>query len=762
MRSLPRAVWLSCAWLPVLAAVSWPSVAQPIGAVATTDGPPVPTPPAVVARDDQGRVTLRATRLDEALALDGRLDEPIYARVPYAGDFIQQEPTEGAPATEQTHVWVFFDRRNVYVTVRCFDEAPDTILANELRRDHGNIYSNDNVTVVLDTFHDRRNAFLFQTNALGALRDGQVTGERNHNVDWSTVWDVKTGRFPNGWVVEMAIPFKSIRYRPGTEQVWGFNVARVIRRKNEFQYLTPIPASYGVRGIFKLSSAATLIGIEPPDGSRNLEIKPYALASLTTNLGATPVFANHLGGDVGIDAKYGLTRGLTADFTYNTDFAQVEADEQQVNLTRFSLFFPEKREFFLEGQGIFEFGGVGRRRSASVQDDADVPILFFSRQIGLSEGQAVPIVAGARLTGRIGPYSIGALDIGTRDSSTGEAAATNFSVVRLKRDVLRRSTVGILGTLRSPSVDGIGNNVVGGVDASLAFFQDLAINAYYAKSSTNGRAGDATSYRAQLDYQADRYGVQVEHLLVGDGFRPEIGFLRREAFRRNFVEARFSPRPARVPAIRKLIYQGSLDYITGTGGALETRAATLTFQSEMQNGDLWTVDHVRSFESLDEDFAIATDVTIPPGAYTFQDVGLSYRLGPQRPLTGTISVRRGSFFDGHRSEAGLSGRWGISPRLSIEPRISGSWVDLPSGRFTAALLGGRANVTFGPRMQLSTLAQYNSGSHALSVNIRARWEYQPGSDLFVVYSEGRDTFGRGSTQLRNRSVAVKLTRLIRY
>ncbi len=737
------------------------STAQTIASRATIDGPTL-TPPAVVARDDQGRVTLRATRLDQPLVLDGRLDEAIYSQTPYAGDFIQQEPIEGSPASQETRVWVFFDQRHVYVTIRCFDDAPDTIVADELRRDHGNIYRNDNVTVVFDTFYDRRNAFLFQTNALGALRDGQVTGERNHNSDWSTVWDVRTGRQPDGWTVEMAIPFKSLRYRPGREQIWGFNVARVIRRLNETHYLTPIPASYGVRGVFKLSSAATLVGIEPPDAARNLEIKPYALSSLTTNLSATPAFSNDVAGEVGVDAKYGVTRGLTADFTYNTDFAQVEEDEQQVNLTRFSLFFPEKREFFLEGQGIFDFGGVGRRRSASAQASPDVPILFFSRRIGLSEGQAVPIVAGARLTGRAGPYSIGALNIQTSASEAVGAVSTNFTTLRLRRDILRRSTIGMLGTLRTPSADGTGSNVAGGVDASLAFFQDLAVNAYYAKSSTPGRSGDETSYRAQLDYQADRYGLQVEHLKVGADFDPEVGFLRRDDFRRNFVEARFSPRPLRIPTVRKLVFQGALDYITSTAGDLETRVATLTFQSEMQGGDLWSVAYNRSLEALDEPFPIASDVTIPIGTYRFQDVGLSYRTRPQHALTGTASLSRGSFFGGHRTEAAFRGRWGISPRFSLEPRISGNWVDVPWGRFRATVLGARANVTLSPRLVVATLVQYNSSNATLSANFRARWEYRPGSDLFIVYNEGRDTLAHGSPGLKNRSVAVKFTRLMRY
>ncbi|MFH1573212.1 MAG: DUF5916 domain-containing protein, partial [Acidobacteriota bacterium] len=394
------------------------------------DGPPAPVPPEVITRDAAGHATLRAVRLAEPLRLDSRLEEEVYGSVPPAGGFIQQDPGEGEPATEQTETWVFFDDKNLYIAARCYDSRPDKMVANELRRDSFNIYLNDNFSVLLDTFFDQRNGFVFYTNPVGGLFDGYITDERDNNRDWNTVWDSRTQRTEDGWTLEMVIPFKSLRYKPGNPQVWGVNFRRIIRSKNEHSYLTAVPRSYGGRGIMKVSSAATLVGVEAPESGINLEVKPYAIANLKTDLAAEPPYSNDFNPNAGFDAKLGVTRGLTADFTVNTDFAQVENDEQQVNLTRFSLFFPEKRDFFLEGAGIFAFGGAGgggggRGGGGGGGLQSLAPILFYSRRIGISEGLDVPILAGGRLTGRAGAYTIGVLNLQTAEKSEAEAPATN-------------------------------------------------------------------------------------------------------------------------------------------------------------------------------------------------------------------------------------------------------------------------------------------------------------------------------------------------
>ncbi|MFN7981941.1 MAG: DUF5916 domain-containing protein [Vicinamibacterales bacterium] len=301
-------------------------------------------------------------RIDKPLVLDGRLDDEVYARVKPVNGFIQQEPHEGQPATEDTDFWVFYDDNNLYLAGRMWDSQPERIQANELRRDNRNIGQNDSFSVSLDTFYDRRSGYYFQTNSIGGVRDAIVADERvGNNFDWNTVWDTRSARFDGGWTSEMVIPFKSLRYKQTRDQVWSVNVRRVVRWKNETSYLSPVPASYGGPGATRFNVAATLVGIQVPTRSSNLEVKPYVIGGLTTNNLATPVVSNDPHGDFGVDAKYGITRSLTFDFTYNTDFAQVEEDEQQVNLTRFSQFFPERRDFFLEGQGLFEFASVRTR-----------------------------------------------------------------------------------------------------------------------------------------------------------------------------------------------------------------------------------------------------------------------------------------------------------------------------------------------------------------------------------------------------------------
>src|SRR5689334_22842979 len=377
-------------WLSASPALADP---QGPGSVNAGDGPPSPVAPAVITRDDKGGATVRAVRIDKPLKIDGQLDEDVYRTVPAAGDFIMQDPRDGDKATEQTDTWVFFDDTNLYVAARCWDDHPERWVMTELRRDNNNIIQNENLSVALDTFHDRRNGFFFQTTPLGALRDQAFTDEGNPNSNWNTIWQVKSGRFDGGWTVEMAIPFKSLRYRGAGPQVWGINFRRIVKWKNEISFLTRVPRAYGRDGIFRPSAGGTLVGLETPAQSMNLEVKPYAVSSLTTDHAAAAPFTNRFSPNAGFDFKYGLTRSLIADATVNTDFAQVEEDVQQINLTRFSLQFPEKRDFFLEGQGIFNFGG----NRGGGNSTNDIPILFFSRRIGLSQGQSVPVIAGGRL-----------------------------------------------------------------------------------------------------------------------------------------------------------------------------------------------------------------------------------------------------------------------------------------------------------------------------------------------------------------------------
>ena len=743
-------------------------------APAIIHGPPPPIAPEVINRDAEGRATMRAIRLDGPLQLDGQLDERVYFTVAPVTDFIQQEPDEGAPARDQTEVWVMFDRDTFYVAARCWSTDPERIIANEMKRDSYNMFGNETFSVVLDTFYDRRNGFNFITNALGALFDATITNERTPNLDWNAVWDVRAGRFEQGWTLEMAIPFKSLRYRAGPSQTWGINFQRNVASTNETSFLTPIPAALAFQGMFRFSSAPTLVGVEVPESGTRLEVKPYAISDVTTDLNATPRLSNDPSGDFGVDMKYGVTQGLTADLTYNTDFAQVEVDEQQVNLTRFSLFFPEKREFFLEGQGIFDFGGGFRGGPTAYyfrgeRFGGSAPVLFFSRRIGLNEGRTVPIRGGGRLTGKVGPYSIGLLDVQTgSESAAGTAPAagtspTNFAVARLKRDVLRRSAVGALFTGRSVSTEAPGASYTYGVDGVFSFYDNLNVNTYIARTETPGRRGDDASYQGQLEYSGDRWGLVIERLGVGANFNPEVGFLRRDDFRRSFGSFRFSPRPRSLESVRKFLFEGSLDYIADGAGLLETRLQQGIFGIEFENGDRFFGGATDNYEFLKKPFDIHKDVTIPVGGYSFTNARVVYALGQQRNVSGGLTFDRGQFFGGEWTSVGyFRGRVNLSPQLSVEPSLSFNWIELPQGDFRTELVATRATYTLTPRMFVAALLQYNSGADSLGTNIRLRWEYQPGSELFVVYTDERDTLTPRFPGLENRAFVVKFNRLFRF
>jgi hypothetical protein len=420
------------------------------------DGPPVPAPPAVIARDSQGRITVRAMRVPSTFVFDGILEEPFYRDVPSFGDFVQQEPREGQPATDRTEVWLFYDNTYLYVSARLWESEPGHRLSTEMRRDANNLYSNDHFGVAFDSFYDRHNGYGFAVNPQGGMLDWSITNEQPNN-NWNGVWDVRTGTFENGWTLELRFPFRSFRFRENGH-VWGMNFRRRVAYRNEMTFLVPVLASWGRSALSKMSVTAAVANIEVPGRQRNIDVKPYALGSMLTDRNAAPAIANDPDGNLGLDVKWGIRQTLVADFTVNTDFAQVEDDEQQVNLTRFSLQFPEKRDFFLEGADTFNFGagsvGTGGTGGGGVQgsgqNTSTTPLLFYSRRIGLDNGREVPIRAGGRLLGRAGPWRFGALNIQTAESVDARAASTNFSVLRVNRDFLRRSRVGLIVTRRDP------------------------------------------------------------------------------------------------------------------------------------------------------------------------------------------------------------------------------------------------------------------------------------------------------------------------
>jgi hypothetical protein len=743
---------------------------------ANSDDPEAPVPPEVIARGENGRTVVRATRLAEPLQVDGQLEESIYEATAHFGDFIQTLPKEGEPSTEKSDVWIFYDSDKIYVTCRCWDSAPpDQWVANEMRRDGNQLRDNDTFGVMFDTFHDLRNAFAFYTNPLGALADQTYTDEGNPNRDWNSVWEVRTGRFEGGWIAEIAIPFKSLRYTSGLDQTWGVNFRRGIRRKNEWAHLTALPAALGgSTAWFRVSGGATLVGLDLPTASKNIEIKPYGISRVTTD--RTRVSPDDIDGDFGVDAKYGITANLTADITYNTDFAQVEVDEQQVNLTRFPLSFPEKRDFFLEGRGIFDFGRGGTQQGGGTGIPGSgggegggggiAPQLFYSRRIGLNQNRVIPIDVGGRITGKVGNTSIGMLNIQTGDEPdvlVGATPSTNFTVARIKRDILRRSSIGALFTNRSESSVTTGSNQAAGVDAAFGFYQNVNLGGYYARTATEGLHGDAESYQGRFTYAPDRYGARFEYLKVGNHFNPEVGLVRRSDFRRTFASGRFSPRPKNIKSVRRFLYEGTFENFENSAGLTETRVSTGHFNIELESSDQFNFEANKNEEQLTQPFAIVPGVIIPIGDYHFNDAQVSYYFGPQRQGSGNVTFQFGGFYDGTINALTLSGsRVAILSQWSVEPSFSINHIDLPYGEFTTQLYRARTDYSFSPRMFSSALIQYNSTDASFSSNLRYRWEYLPGSELFVVYTDERDTRFAGFPGLKNRAFVVKINRLWRF
>ena len=744
------------------------------------DGPAAPVAPAVITRDTAGRATVRAIRLAAPLALDGVLDEDVYTRESPFDGLIQVVPDYGKPATERSEIWITYDREHMYLSCRCWDASPpEEWVVNELRRDTGGLRNNEHIGVLFDTFYDRRSGFAFYTNPLGARADYSIIDEGGSNTDWNPVWTSKTGRFDGGWTVEMAIPFKSLRYRAGPDQVWGIQIRRSIRHKNEWTYLTPVPQVLaGPQALNRVSAAGTLVGLDLPEAGKNIELKPYGVARSTTDNVRVPAVRDQFSSEFGGDIKYAVTPNLTADLTINTDFAQVEIDEQQVNLTRFSLFFPEKREFFLEGRGIFDFGrgGSGVLGSGGV----DTPSLFYTRRIGLNNGGVIPINMGGRLTGKLGQYAVGIMNIGTANDDASSTPPTNFTVVRLKRDILRRSSVGVMATNRSVATAGTGSNVAYGVDGAFLLSQTLSAGTYWARTSTTGAAatsGDDQSYQARLDYAADRYGAQAEYLAVGANFDPQVGFRRRSDLRRSYGQLRFSPRPTvRFKPVRKFTFTTSGEYIENGAGTVETRVLLGHFDTEFQSSDKFSIDVTHDYEFLRLPFTpLGSPVPIAPGGYSFADVAVAYEFGAQRRAAGTVRLQGGEYYDGtiRSLTIGPSSTFGTSrisilQRLAVEPTFAIVRIERPAASFTTRLARARVDLGFTPLMFASALLQYSSADRAFNSNLRFRWEYAPGSEIFLVYTDERDmTADRFVTPttvrgLKNRSIVLKVNRLFRY
>lgn len=731
------------------------------------------TPPARAQQAEPPSV--RAVRLDESarsVHLDGLLDEPAWGEAPAADAFRQREPQEGAPATEITEVRVLYNATTLYVGVTARDAEPAGIIARILQRDRvmevdqftnlPQFAGDDAVAILLDPFHDHRNAVILATNPNGAEFDALLTDEgREFNVDWRGIWEVVARRTPDGWSAEFAIPFRSLRYPLAGEGPWGFNVYRIIRRKNEEALWSAWTRGSG--GFHRVSRAGHLEGLHDlPRTTANIEVKPYLLSGATQERGTAGVDMEP-DFEAGIDAKYELRPGLLLDLTLNTDFAQVEIDDEQVNLTRFDLFFPEKREFFLENAGIFEFGWRGTFEPPPF-------LLFFSRRIGIADGGAVPVLGGARLTGRVGGQTVGLLNIVTDDVTLDNGTSeprTNFAAARVKRDIGGASYVGAIATDRR-SRDAW--NTAGGFDFSLWLSRSTNLQGFAARTATSAAGGEAVAYRLGIEHNADLFGFSFGHLFIGPDATADLGFITRTDIRRTDAFGRLTPRPEML-GLRKLDLFLFGQLITRADGVAQDWQLGPALSPEWESGENVTFFGLRGFTRLDEGFSIREsddpdeDVFVPAGDYEWWQAGWFANTSGNRPLVLSSNALLQWTYDGHVHSIGGIASLNPNANLALALGYTKSFVTVPDGSFDADIGSLRLSYAVSTRLVANALAQYNSLEKNFSVNVRINFIHRPGSDLFVVFNEQRDWNGRfgGSAVwgLDNRAAVVKLTYLAR-
>ena len=692
-----------------------------------------------------------AVRTTERIILDGRLDEPAWKLASPATDFITKLPRPGEPSEERTEVRFVYDDDILYVGFICFDSDPtDNVVV--LREDFSSRES-DGVAMVLDSLHDRRSAYQFGTNPAGAKRDSHVTNNSQFNNDWDSVWDVKVSTNDESWIAEFAIPFKTLRFSQSPTQEWGVNLSRFIVRINEQSFWSPIPVRYGMS---RISQAGTLIGLEGIRQGRNLKVKPFATTGITQIAGTDGSIQTMKDYDGGVDLKYSLTPSLTLDATYRTDFAQVEVDQQQVNLTRFNLFFPEKRDFFLENAGTFNFAGGGR--------GADL-VPFFSRSIGLSGGTPIPIVGGARVTGQVGQYDVGFLIMKTESDDTRSIPSNGYLVGRVKRNFSTSSWIGALVTNRDSTLAGDYNRVYG-ADAHFQFYERLEFDSYLLRSDTPGKSGKDQARKFATAWRDDELVVGAEYYAVQTNFNPEMGFVRRKDITQYSGNVSWLPLLRRSRTVRNLIFSTDLDYYEGGNAKVETRTQGINVGVELQNGGSGNFSVVENFDRLVDPFLIrsrerghAADLAIDVGDYRYREYSLSFNSSQRGKITGNVNITLGEFWNGHRKSFGGALDWRPTYHMNINVDYSHNRVNLPNGSFRTTLVGARLSYGFSPRLFLDGFFQYNADTHQVSSNIRFNFIHHPLSDLYLVYNDRRDTL---SGQLVERTFIVKVTNLFSF
>jgi hypothetical protein len=728
----------------------------------------VVSPAVLSAQSSIPRPSVAITQVTTPPVVDGRLDEGVWQSAPLVSGFVQSAPMDGAPATERTEVRVLQDGEAVYIGAWLFDSDASGIIVGESRRDSSPTQT-DAFLIIFDTFLDGQNGYVFGTTPSGIEYDGQVSregqggggGDRaqrgsggGFNLNWDGAWDVATSRDGRGWYAEFRIPFSTLRYARGEGQTWGMNFSRNIRRKNEEAFWSPIPRQLD---LYRVSMAGRLSGIEAPF-RRTVTVTPYVLG--TAQRQYRPEINSDVDADVGGDAKVGLGPDLTLDLTVNTDFAQVEVDDEQINLTRFNLFFPEKRPFFLENAGTFSVGS-----NQAVE-------LFFSRRIGIERGLETPILGGGRLTGRVAGNVVGLMsvqggELRLDDPVTGDgqlwSPANNFSVARVVRELPGRSRVGGIAVSRLNTQDTGDYNLTYGLDWRWGVSSDLMVDGYAARTVTPGISTGQYTASIAANYNGPSWNTTAAYREVAEGFNPEVGFLPRSDYR--FVSATILRRIQfpDIPWFYELRPHANYREHFGLDGFSETRWIHIDSHFQFANGAFFQLPAVNlTREGLREPFQISPDVVVPAGTYDNVEWGFAYNSNLSAPIRIEGRIDIGGFYDGFRKggSATVSGR--VSDALQGSLRAQYYDVDLEGGSFQTAVLSLRGTYAFTPRIFLQSLIQYNDQSRNLSSNIRFGWLNTAGTGLFIVYNDlehlgsmDRTGLERGPTQ---RGLVIKFTR----
>jgi len=687
---------------------------------------PITTLLTFAAAEDVKRRQIVAVRTETPPRIDGKLDDSVWQQAQPSEDFIQTKPNRGEPMNQRTVIRVLYDDENIYFGFQCYDSEPEKVLGTEMRRDYEVWETNDYIRFVMDTYKDLRNGYYFGTNPLGAKVDARVTDNGNFHTNWDAVWDCAARRNSQGWSAEFSIPFGQLRFPKKEKHIWGFNCARTIRRTDEWGCWSSIE----VDNVNVLSGAGELVGLEDLPQGHRVEVRPTAVLGAEVNYnGETDVdFVK----DPSLDIKYAVTSGLTLDATVNTDFAQVEADEERVNLSRFDLYFEEKRPFFLEGVGIF---------------DTPMP-LFYSRRIGSAAGKEAQILGGLKLTGKVEKQSLGLLSVQTDE--VDETPSTNLSAFRVQRDIFRSSSAGVI-FLNKASWEGASDNQTLGVDMRFNPRDELSISGLLARTWTEGMQDKDMAGQINGHIKTEHTEFSANFRDIQENFNPEMGFVPRKDIRRGELDGR-REFMIRRGGFRSIDSGGEYTVALNHNDGLEYRHTHAYISSSLETGDSGYTWYSRDWEYLGGDWKIREGIIIPSGIHRWDRYGVHMETAEHRQLSLGGTFDAGEFYSGKRKSLSLDGQVRPIPNLLITGSYNWNSVELPDGSFPTNTINSRAIYNFSPDLFIKLFLQWNDDSEVVRGNFLLRHTYSPGSDLYIVYNElwqGGDA--------KQRSIVAKIT-----